>query len=168
MPAPGSQPNPRNRAPYNIEDSHFAIAALSVPRLDNTGVVFQASNLAELFCSELSFSNSQPQARWTDASGATVVLTSPTRLVANAAAVVSFTSVAGAQRLRVNSEVVGSASTSFAPSAYDQMLLGWGFLSYYPRQGFGGNIFSAITGRGAPTPQEMEVLERYLGATAGL
>jgi hypothetical protein len=168
LPAAGKQPNPRNRTLYNIEDAHFAIAAVSVPRVDNTGVLFQASNLSEVHCSELSFSNSQPQARWVDASGATVLLTCPTRLIANTPAVVSFTSVTGAQRLRVNSQVVGSASASFAPSAYDQMLLGWGFLSYYPQQGFGGNIFSSITGKGAPSAQEMEVLERYLGATAGL
>jgi hypothetical protein len=48
------------------------------------------------------------------------------------------------------------------------MLIGWGFIGYYPRGGFGGNIYSVITGKGAPTVSELAVLERYLGSTAGL
>ena len=51
---------------------------------------------------------------------------------------------------------------------FDQFLLGWGFLNFFPREGFGGNIYSAITGKGTPTPAEVLVLERYLGSTAGI
>lgn len=80
---PGVQANPRNRVPYNREDPHFAIVAVSVPGTGNNGVVFQASNASDVFLSELAFSNSQPQARWIDESGP-VTLTSPSRLVANA------------------------------------------------------------------------------------
>lgn len=167
---PGLQPNPRNRVPYNIEDAHFAIAAVSVPGLNNTGIVFQASNPLAAFSSELGFGNSQPQARWTDSTGKSVVLTSPTRLVANAPAVISFTSTGGAQRLRVNSQLVASDGATFAPAEFgnDQLLLGWGYVGFQPRAGFGGNIYSAITGKGVPTAAEMTVLERYLGSTAGI
>jgi endoglucanase len=159
---PGVQPHPRNRVGYGMRDDHFAIAAVSVTGQDNTGVVFQASNSVEMYCSELSFSKSQPQARWTDASGAKTELTSAKRLEANSPAIVSFTSAAGSQRLRVNSEVVASSAASFAPAAFDQLLIGWGFLNYYPRPGFGGNVYAVIAGKGAPSPEEMTVLERYL------
>lgn len=165
---PGIQPNPRNRVPYNIQDPHFVIAAVSVPGLSNSGTLFQASRTEETYRSELNFSNSQPQASWVDASGQTVVLTSPLRLIANAPSLVAFTSAPGAQRLRVNSAVVASASATFAPGAYNQMLIGWGYHSYYPRDGFMGNIYSVITGKGTPTPGELTALERYLGTTAGM
>ena len=39
---PGIQANPKNRVPYNVDDAHFAIAAVSVPGQGN-GIVFQAS-----------------------------------------------------------------------------------------------------------------------------
>jgi endoglucanase len=159
---PGLQPNPKNRVGHGMQNDHFAIAAVSVPGPDNTGVVFQASNSAEAYFSELSFSKSQPQARWTDASGAKTELTSPKRLEANAPAIISFTSSAGSQRLRINSGVVASSAASFAPSAFDQLLIGWGFLKYYPRAGFGGNVYAVIAGKGAPSHEEMAVLERYL------
>ena len=48
------------------------------------------------------------------------------------------------------------------------MLIGWGFLGYYPQEGFRGNVYSVITGKGAPMPGELAVLERYLGTTAGI
>jgi hypothetical protein len=64
--------------------------------------------------------------------------------------------------------VAGTAAATFAASAYDQLLLGWGFRNYFPSEGFGGHIYAAITGKGAPTSQEMAVLERYLGSLAGI
>jgi hypothetical protein len=164
---PGIQANPRNRVPFAIEDAHFAIAAVSVPG-GNTGVVFQASKAQDNYASELTLNGGRPQARWVDVNGQTVELTSSSALSANAPAVVSMTSVPGAQRLRVNSSVVGSASASLAHSEFNQMLIGWGFINYYPRGGFMGNVFSVITGKGAPTADEMAVLERYLGTTAGI
>ena len=80
----------------------------------------------------------------------------------------AFTSALGAQKLRVNAEEVASHNATFAPSVYSQMLIGWGYLGYYPREGFRGHVYAVITGKGAPTAEEMAVLERYLGATAGL
>jgi endoglucanase len=47
------------------------------------------------------------------------------------------------------------------------LLLGWGFTAYFPREGFGGYVFSAVTGKGVPSAAEMTVLERYLASTAG-
>jgi hypothetical protein len=82
--------------------------------------------------------------------------------------VIALTSVPGAQRLRVNSSVVGSASATFVASQCDQMLIGMGFTEYYPREPFNGNIYSVVTGQGAPTPQELAVMERYLASTAGV
>ena len=164
---PGIQANPRNKVPYNIEDPHFAIAAVSVAGSSN-GVLFQASKAEEGYTSELSFADGRPQAQWTDAGGQSVQLTGPAALAANTPAVVSMTSAPGAQRLRVNAAVVGSGWASLAPSAFTQMLIGWGFTNYYPRQNFGGNIFSVIAGKGAPSAEELTVMERYLASTAGL
>ena len=61
-----------------------------------------------------------------------------------------------------------SASGSFQASAFDQLLIGWGFTEFYPRDMFNGSIYSVITGKGAPTLSELAVLERYLGSTAGI
>jgi hypothetical protein len=167
-PTAGIQANPRNRVPYNAQDAHFVIAAVSVPGTGNSGLVFQASKTEDYHTSELGFVNSQPQATWIDAGGQQVQLTSSARLVANTPAVVSMTSVPGAQRLRVNSAVAGSASATLAPSLFTQMLIGWGYLGYYPRGGFMGNIYSVIAGKGAPSTSELAVLEKYLASTAGV
>jgi endoglucanase len=165
---PGVQPNPRNRVPYNIQDAHFVIVAASVPGQYNTGVLFQASQTEQSYTSELNFTNSAPGAKWVDAGGQKVELASPTKVPVNTPAVFAFTSAPGAQKLRVNSAVVASAAATFSPSAYNQMLIGWGYLSYYPRGGFRGNVYAVITGKGAPTAGELGVLEKYLGTTAGI
>lgn len=164
----GVQPNPRNRVPYNLEDAHFALAALSIPAQNNTGVVFQASKTEDLQVSELGFTNGQPRARWVDSKGQTVQLLAPAKLAANTPAVLALVSVAGAQKLRLNSAEVGSSAATFAPSAFTQMLMGCGYVSYYPREGFRGNLYAVIAGKGAPTVAEMAVLEQYLAGTAGL
>jgi hypothetical protein len=168
-PVPDLQPNPRNRVPYNVNDPHFAIAAVSVPAA-SSGIVFQASNAVALYTTELDISAGRPQAKWTDSAGNSVVLTAPAALSPNAPAVISLTSTAGAQQLRVNSSVLGTGSATFAASPYgnDQMLLGSGFTNYYPQAAFGGNLYAAITGRGVPSAAEMQVLERYLASVAGV
>ncbi|SDN26984.1 cellulase family glycosylhydrolase [Polaromonas sp. JS666] len=164
----GVQPNPRNRVPYNLEDAHFAIAALSVPAPTNTGVVFQASKTEDPQTSELGFLNGQPRARWIDSKGQTVQLLAPSRLAVSTPAVLALASVPGAQKLRLNSAEIGSAAATFAPSAFTQMLMGCGYISYYPREGFRGNLYAVIAGKGAPTAAELAVLERYLASTAGM
>lgn len=168
-PVPGLRPNPRNRVPYNLTDPHFAIAAVSVPAA-STGVVFQASAADGAYLTELGIAAGRPQARWVDSAGNSVVLTGPGALAPNAPAVMSLTSTAGAQQLRLNSSVLGTGGATFAASLYgnDQLLLGSGFISYFPRDSFGGNLYAAITGPGVPSAAEMQVLERYLGSIAGL
>ncbi len=162
LPNGDAQPHPRNRAPYDMVDSHFTIAAVSVPGAVNNGVVFQASNAGQAFASQLTLSNSRPQLMITDETGTAVTLTAPTALAANTPAVLALTSVPGAQRLRVNSTVVGSAAATFSGSLVDQLLIGWGYQEYYPREGFGGNVYAVVTGKGAPSTAELGVIERYL------
>jgi endoglucanase len=165
---PGIQPHPRNRLPYNLEDPHFTIVVLSMAGLNHGGVVFQASRAESLHCTELSLANHQPQLRFVDSAGQTLKLTGTARLDANTPFVLSLTCQPGGQKLRLNSAVVAGANAHFAPSAFSQMLLGWGFLSYAPQAGFQGHLYAVITGKGVPAPAEMALLERYLAGTAGL
>ncbi|MBE7939888.1 MULTISPECIES: cellulase family glycosylhydrolase [Ramlibacter] len=167
-PIPGVQANPLNRTPYDLQDPHFAIAAISVPTAGNSGVVFQASQAQASHAAELALAGGQPQARWTDANGQSVAITAAASLAPGQPAVIAMSSAPGAQVLRVNAQVAGTAAATLAPSVTTQLLLGWGFVDYYPRDGFGGNLFAAITGRGTPTAAEMAVMERYLASTAGL
>ena len=74
----------------------------------------------------------------------------------------------GAQRLRVNSVVAGSAAATLAPGTFTQMLIGWGYVDFYPRGSFAGNVYAVVAGKGAPTAPELGVLERYLAGTAGV
>lgn len=167
-PAPGIQPNPINRVPYDLHEPHFVIAAISVPGASHHGVVFQASRAEEGHAAEMLLAGNQPQAKWRDAQGQEVVLSSATRLTPDMPAVIALTSEPGAQTLRVNSGVAERGAAQLAPSVLAQFLIGWGFVNHYPRAGFGGHVYAVVTGRGVPTPQEMEVLERYLAWTAGL
>lgn len=164
---PGVQSAPKNAVAFNIEDAHFAIACLSVPRSPSDGVAFQCSRAEARYASEIAFAAGRPQARWQDAQGAQVVLTGPAALEAGVPTVVALTSAPGAQSLRVNSAVVGRGTASFAPSAFTQMLMGWGFLDHYPCPCFGGNIYAVIAGKGSPNQGELAVLERYLETFAG-
>jgi hypothetical protein len=164
---PGIQSNPKNRVPYDMHDAHFAIAAISVPAAGSNGVVFQASKAEEGQASELRLNNGQAQARWVDRNGHTMELTSPDQLAPNSPAVIALVSQEGSQQLRVNSKVADSGHHGFAPSVLTQLLIGWGFVNYYPQESFKGNVFSVVTGKGAPSDAEMAVLERYLASTAG-
>ena len=167
-PVPGVQPHPLNRVPYNLNDAHFVIAALSVAVQNNNGVVFQASKAEQSYASELGLSHGQPQAKWVDARGHTAVLTSAAKLPINRPAVLAFTSAPGAQSLRVSAAEVARSSTTLGPGVFAQMLLGGGFRNYYPQAGFRGNLYAVITGKGAPAAAELAVLEKYLGRLAGL
>ena len=162
VPEAGVRPNPQSRAPYNIEDAQFAIVALAVASKNSTGLVFQASQAEENHATELALVNSQPVVRWMDAMGRKVELTSPDKLALNKVASLGFTSAPGEQTLRVNSALIASSASIFAPGVFSQMLIGWGYRNYYPQDGFTGNIYAAITGKGVPSNDEMAVLERYL------
>ncbi len=59
------------------------------------------------------------------------------------------------------------AGASLAVSPLAQMLIGWGFLHYFTRAGFGGHVFAVVTGRGVLTHAELCLIERDLGAAAG-
>ncbi len=168
VPVPVTNPNPQQRVPYDIQDSHFTIAAVRILGNWAGGMVFEASRADDRYASQLRIVGGQPQFRCTDEQAHIVTLTSPTVLAANVPAVISSTSVPGAQRLRVNASEVASGSTTYNARPFQQMLIGWSFMQYYPGEVFGGFIYSVITGKGAPTPQEMAVLERYLGTTAGV
>lgn len=69
IPVPDVQRAPRNRVPYDIQDPHFSMAAVSLPGTQRSGTVFQASNAGAAHASEITFTNSRPQARCVDANG---------------------------------------------------------------------------------------------------
>ncbi|TFY96782.1 hypothetical protein [Ramlibacter rhizophilus] len=162
------QPLARNRMPYNVSDPHFVVMALSVPGSGHGGVAFQASKAEEDHAAELALSNNRPQARWTDADGQRIVLTAPDTLAPHQPAVITICSRPGAQSLRVNGRIVAEGEGTLGRGTFSQMLIGWGFRSFFPNEGFGGYVYGAITGRGVPEPQELELLERYLGESAGI
>lgn len=162
VPEAGVRPNPQSRAPYNIEDAHFAVVAMAVSRKNSTGLVFQASQAEENHATELGLVDSQPVVRWIDVGGRKVELISPDKLALNKVASLGFTSAPGEQTLRVNSALVAGSRATFAPGVFSQMLIGWGHRSYYPQDGFTGNIYAAVTGKGVPLSDELAVLERYL------
>ncbi|HSV44238.1 MAG TPA: cellulase family glycosylhydrolase, partial [Ramlibacter sp.] len=166
-PMPGVLASPRNRVPYNIEDPHFVVAVFSVAG-PSTGVVFQASRAEAAWTSELCVAQGRPRARWVDAKGRTLELTGPATLAPHVPVVVSLSSARGSQQLRINGAVVASGAASFAPSLCNQMLMGWGYLVYYPCESFGGQLYAVIAGKGTPGADELEVLERYLAGSAGL
>ncbi|MBG9386476.1 glycoside hydrolase family 5 protein [Caenimonas aquaedulcis] len=167
-PVAGSNPNPRNRVPYDLQDAHFVIAAVGVPTPSCSGTMFQASYAQGSQAAEINFDASRPQAKWTNAAGQAVTITSPTALAPNTPNVVTMTSASGAQALRLNKNVVGTSATPLPTASFDQMLLGWGFSNFYPQTGFGGYIKAVVTGRGAPTAAELLVMERYVGSLAGM
>lgn len=166
FPLPDSQPHPRNVVPYTVADPHFMIAAVSLNQLQD-GVVFQASNAYAANVSQLVIAGGRAQAKCVDSGNNGVTLTAPSALATGAPSVLTFTSAPGAQQLRINSSTVASGSGVMWTSPFDQMLIGWGFQSYYPQPGFGGNVFAVITGKGAPTSGELQVMERYLASLAG-
>ena len=166
-PVAKTEPHPTNRVPYNIDDAHFVIAAVSLPRANRSGVVFQASKAEATYLSELGFDAGRPAAKWLDSKGQMVRISSPERTALNAPVVLGFTAAAGAQKLRVDGTQVAASTATLGPGACNQMLIGWGFANYYPQGSFGGHVYAVVTGKGTPSPVEMRVLERYLASLAG-
>jgi endoglucanase len=163
-PLPGVQPNPRDRVPYDLHDEHFALVAIRLPGAQHHGVVFQASKAEDGWFSELALELGVPQARLRDARGQQLMLGARDPLPSNRPIVLSFASAPGAQVLRVDGQEVARATGRFAPSPFDQLLIGWGFVNHYPREGFRGLVFGAIAGKGRPSEAELRVLERYLAS----
>ena len=168
VPVAGTEPNPRNRVPFNLEDPHFCAVAIQAGQSGADGVVFQAGLSEGTYLVELRLVAGRARARWIDASGQVAQIDASSVLAAGQRAVVSMGSRAGAQWLRVGSVQQGSAGASFAASPCSQMLIGWGFVSYYPRDGFQGGVFGVVAGKGAPSVDELAVMERGLAGLAGL
>lgn len=166
-PIPGVQPDPRNRVPYDLEGEYFAIVAIRAADPDAGGVAFQASRAEGRQASELALDGGRPLARWTEEKGRQVVLRAAEPLAPGVPAVLTLASAPGAQSLRVDGQGVARGSSRFAPAVFDQLLIGWGFVSHYPRDTLRGQVFGAITGRGRPSEAELAVLERYLRSLAG-
>ncbi|MBA2965464.1 cellulase family glycosylhydrolase [Ramlibacter sp. MAH-25] len=165
-PEPGVQPNPRARVPYDLQDEHFAIAVIATPGAAHTGVVFQASRAEDGQLSEIALVEGRPQARFVDARGQQVTLASPRAIEPGRPVVLTLASAQGAQVLRVDGEPVARAGATFAPSVFTQLLIAWGFVRYFPRAGFRGQVFAVAAGKGRPAEAELAVLERYLRAPA--
>jgi hypothetical protein len=155
-------PNPRDRVPYDLQDSHFAIALVSVPDPSTSGIVFQASKSEDAHASEIVLERGRPVARWTDSRGQQAQLAANRALAPNKPSVLTLVSTQGEQALRMDGEIAGRGAATFAPSAFSQLLIGWGFVRYYPREGLRGHIYGVITGKGKPSDAELAVLERYL------
>jgi len=166
VPFPGVQPNPANRAPWDLQDAHFVVAAVAPGGRD--GLVFQASTAEHAYAAELSIAGGRAVAHWVDPTGNAVTLTSASAVAAGTPVVISMASQTGAQRLRVNSVAAGSGSSTFATAPIGQLLIAWGFKEYYPNAGFGGQVFAVVTGKGSPTAAELGVIEKWLGSQAGL
>ena len=167
-PQPGALTPPRRGGPYHLREAHFPLVAPAVPAGGRDGVAFQASQAEEGHVSELALAGGCPQARWRDAEGREVVLTSAMPLVPGSLAVLSLSSQPGRQRLRVDGREVGAAAERFGGGNFAQMLIGWGFRNYVPDPGFEGQVFAVITGKGAPQDSELALLERYLAERAGI
>jgi endoglucanase len=140
---------------------------MSVPGARHSGIVFQASKVQGVHRVELALRGNHPQARRMDTRGQRVELTAPKPLAPGASTVLTLNSRPGEQTLRVNGQMAAHAGASLAVSPLAQLLIGWGFLHYFPRAGFGGHVFAVVTGRGVPTHDELCLIERDLGAAAG-
>lgn len=161
-PLPGVQPRPRDRVLYDLQDDHFAIVAIVSPDANASGAVFQASRAEQRQFSELVLERGRPQARWSDGRGQPVVVGAPDSLPPRVPAVLTLASAGGSQALRVNGREAGQMRAQLPNAAFDQLLIGWGFVDHYPRESFRGLVFGAIAGKGRPTEAELAVLERYL------
>jgi endoglucanase len=159
-----SQPAPDNHVPYNIEDAHFVIALAAVSVNSRGGVLFQASQAEQLYTSELNFAGPSPGATFVDSIGHVVNLQSAAKLTAGVPTVITLTCAPGKQTLRVAGQVAASSVATFQASAFNQMLIGAGYISYYPRESFGGLVWAVVAGKGAPTEAELGVLEGWLAA----
>lgn len=161
-PMPGAQLNPINRMPYNLEDPHFVLAAVSITEGNHSGVIFEASRTEDGYFSTLGFDNNRPSAAWWDKNGKKVELLGDKKVITDDLLVLGMTSRQGAQQLRMGGVQVATATEKLAPSVFTQMLIGWGYPNYYPKKGFGGSVFAVVTGKGVPSNDELAVLEKYL------
>ncbi|TFY98300.1 glycoside hydrolase family 5 protein [Ramlibacter humi] len=155
-------PRPRNRVPYDVGDEQFALVVIRPADERAGGVAFQASRAEKGCLSELSLAEGKPQARWIDEGGGQAVLAAPEPLPAQKPAVLAFAASRGAQVLRVNGRAVAQGNSTLGQGVFNQLLLGWGFVDYYPRDSLRGQLHAAVTGRGRPSDAELAVLEKYL------
>lgn len=164
VPGP-TYPNPRNQAPWNLQDEHFVLAAIGLPQAGASGVVFRAGVAGQPWGVELAMADGAPQARWQDADGGALTLAGPAP-AAGAIHVLALTGGPGAQLLRIDGSVAGSGSASLGGGPVGDLLIGWGEPLQADTRTFGGHVHAVVTGQGRPSDAELDVLERWLAQLA--
>ena len=117
---------------------------------------------------DLRLDNGVARCVWEDEAGLSSTLTDTAPLALNTPVVITATSIAGAQKLRVGSAQVATDAKSFFATTFDAHIIGHGYYGYDFKEGFGSTVFAAVVGKGEPTTLELGVLERYLLSVAGI
>ena len=159
---------PKNKCVFEIQEAHFAMICLSVPAAAKTGSALMTSVTHTNSRVELRLDNGVARCIWEDAAGINSTLADTSALALNTPLVVTATSIAGAQKLRVASAQVASDTKTFGATAFNAHIIGGGYYGYDFKDSFGSTAFAAVVGKGAPTTLEIGVLERYLLSVAGV
>ena len=159
---------PKNKCLFEIQDANFSLVCLSVPTTTKTGAALMTSVTYALSRAEIRLEAGKAQAVFRDNAGLTSTLNATAVVPAGTPTVVTATSAAGAQKLRVASSEVATDAKTFGATVFNAHTIGEGYYEYNFREGFGGTVFGAIIGKGTPTALELGVLERYLLSVAGV
>lgn len=161
----GAQSSPSAVAPFGPADSHFAMAAFKPTKAHAVGAVFalcdMQSNRNQV---ELRVSAGMVNACWVDAEGTTVVLPHGVSSFNKDVVATLVSAGASARNLRVNGSIIASNSVTLAPGQCNHIGLGVSYASYWTTRPLDGDMYGAIYGAGAPSDQELLILEKYLNA----
>lgn len=167
MPTPeaGVLPRPGNRMPFDLQDPQLLMAWL-VPEAGSTGVVLQASQPEGRHLAELALDGGVPQARWVQPDGRQMLLRAPRPLPPGRPVVLAAGSGPDGAWLRVGGERVAAAGQQLSAGVFTQLLLGWGFVHWWPQPGFRGLLLAALAARAEPDAQALDLVERHLASAA--
>jgi len=150
-------------APFGPADAHFAISAVKPTSRYGSGAIFALCDIQSNFNQvELRVVGGVIYACWVDAVGTSITLPAEASSYNKDVIATLVSSGAASRKLRINGANVSANATPLTPGQCSHIGVGATYARYWTNRPLDGDVYGAICGAGAPTDQELLVLETYL------
>jgi len=159
----GIQSSPSAIAPFGPAQPHFSIAAVRPTGQYNVGAIWAMADMQSGFNQvELRAASGVISACWVDAAGKSVQIAAPASSYNKDAVATLVSGGSNFRKFRLNGANIASNSLELLAGQCNHISLGVTYANYWTTRPFDGDIYGAVYGAGAPTDEELGVLEAYL------
>lgn len=159
--------NPVNITPYKNTDNFVQIVSVAIPTQGTSGAVFTTNKEKGTERASIEISSGHASMVIGDSGGTLNTATDTALLSVNTPHIITQTSVPGSQVLRVDANQRATMTVTPGAGNFSSQEIGFIYNNYFPFTGWGGKWYGALCLKGAPTTNELFVLEQYLALLSG-